>query len=79
MDHNAQHVAHAVADSVLEAAGPDDGVLILAGIAMLLESYPDRVQQLKDAIINIDEEAGDADERGKEAEKGGQETLRKLS
>ena len=33
-----------MADCVVEVAGADDGFLILAGVVLLLEAYPDRVR-----------------------------------
>ena len=46
-----------LADCVVKAAGASNEFLILVELLTLLETYPDRVRQLKDAIVDIQKEA----------------------
>ena len=48
---------HELADHVVEAAGAGNGFLILVELLALIETYPDRVRQLRDAISSIQGEA----------------------
>ncbi len=48
---------HELADHVVEAAGVGNGFLILVELLALIETYPDRVRQLRDAIVDIQKEA----------------------